>query len=130
MPRGLRTSTQCIAKLLVTGVLTGSKKNLGALYCAGSMTCAKLRCMATRRLSLPFDGRRAREQRERKGLTLADLEARCERAGRKITVSTLSRWETGVFGPTAARLMVLAAALDVDVDDLLTPNEDPTAECA
>lgn len=86
--------------------------------------------MATKRLSLPFDGRRAREQRERKGLTLADLETRCEKAGKRITVSTLSRWETGVFGPTAARLKVLATALDVEVDELLNQGEEPRAECA
>lgn len=86
--------------------------------------------MATKRLSLPFDGRRARERRERAGLTLADLEARCETVGRKITVSTLSRWETGVFGPTAARLKVLAVALDVEVDELLSTSDESQAECA
>ncbi|WP_101791103.1 helix-turn-helix domain-containing protein [Nonomuraea indica] len=84
-----------------------------------------------KRLKLPFDGDRAREARERRGFTLADLEGRCERAGMKITVSTLSRWETGVFGPTAARLEVLARALDVEVDALLNKSEEMTqAECA
>lgn len=83
-----------------------------------------------KRLRLPFDGERAREARERKGLTLADLERRCQNAGMKINVSTLSRWETGVFGPTAPRLRVLAAALDVEVDALLKKAEEVQAECA
>lgn len=83
-----------------------------------------------KQLKLPFDGGRARERRERSGLTLADLELRCEKAGLKITVSTLSRWETGVFGPTAARLAVLATALDVEVDALLSESEENKAECA
>ncbi|MEU6709901.1 helix-turn-helix transcriptional regulator [Nonomuraea sp. NPDC046802] len=84
-----------------------------------------------KRLKLPFDGGRAREVRERRGLTLAGLEDRCARAGMRITVSTLWRWESGVFGPTAARLGVLARALDVDVDALLTkPDEEAQAECA
>ena len=48
----------------------------------------------------------------------------------KITVSTLSRWETGVFGPTAARLAVLARALDVEVDALLSESDENKAECA
>ncbi|MEV6035959.1 helix-turn-helix transcriptional regulator [Nonomuraea sp. NPDC052116] len=84
-----------------------------------------------KRLQLPFDGKRAREVRERQGLTLADLEVRCERAGMRITVSTLCRWESGVFLPTAPRLRVLVRALDVDIDALLTkPEGTAQAECA
>lgn len=86
--------------------------------------------MAIRRLSLPFDGTRARRERERQGLTLADLTERCERAGLRIDRTTLSRWETGVFGPTAPRLKILAMALDVEVAELLTPTEEIKAECA
>lgn len=83
-----------------------------------------------KRLKLPFNGKRAREERERKGLTLADLAVRCEGAGMGITVSTLCRWETGVFGPTAPRLRILAKALDVEVDELLTKSDEKTqAEC-
>ncbi|TMS00111.1 helix-turn-helix transcriptional regulator [Nonomuraea basaltis] len=83
-----------------------------------------------KRLKLPFDGGLAREQRERRGFTLAELELRCEQAGTKIAASTLCRWETGVFGPTAARLAVLAIALDVDVDALLRNSDGSKAECA
>lgn len=86
--------------------------------------------MATRRLSLPFDGGRAREHRERRGLTLSDLADRCEAVGMRIDFTTLSRWETGVFGPTARRLTVLARALDVEIDDLLRVPDSVTAESA
>lgn len=82
--------------------------------------------MAIKRLSIPFDGTLARHERERQGLTLEDLAARCEKAGLKIDHSTISRWEAGIFGPTARRLKVLADALNVDVDDLcLTANSQP-----
>lgn len=85
--------------------------------------------MATRRLSLPFDGARARRERERQGLTLADLTERCARVGMRINRSTLHRWETGEFGPTAPRLKVLARALDIEITELLTPIDEIKAEC-
>ncbi|MFF4417001.1 helix-turn-helix domain-containing protein [Streptosporangium sp. NPDC001559] len=77
--------------------------------------------MASKRLSLPFNGQRARHERERQGLTLVALSERCGKAGRKFNHTTLSRWEAGAFVPSAPNLKVLATALDVKVDDLCSP---------
>lgn len=55
---------------------------------------------------------------------------RCEQAGERIDKSTLSRWESGVQGPTVRRLNVLARALNVDSDDLKTPLEKIRQESA
>lgn len=86
--------------------------------------------MANRRLSLPFDGQRARHERERQGLTLVTLAKRCGDAGQKVSHTTLSRWEAGDFLPSAPRLLVLAKALKVEVDDLCsTPVGTESAEC-
>jgi hypothetical protein len=81
--------------------------------------------MAIKRLSLPFNGALARRTRESQGLTLKALADRCEEAGLRIDHTTISRWENGVFGPTAPSLAVLAKALDVGTDDLCTePDEE------
>ncbi|WP_181871422.1 helix-turn-helix domain-containing protein [Sphaerisporangium album] len=76
------------------------------------------------RLSLPFDGLRARRERERQGLTLVALADRCAEAGRRFAHTTISRWESGDFGPTAPSVKVLADALGVTVDDLCTPADE------
>lgn len=80
--------------------------------------------MAYKRLALPFDGRRARELRERQGLTLKDLESRTEQAGDRISHTLLCRYEKGVYGPNARRLKVIATALNATIDDLLTPSSE------
>lgn len=74
--------------------------------------------MATKRLSLPFNGATARRTRESQGLTLKALSDRCEQAGQRIDHTTISRWENGVHGPTAPSLTVLSKALNVPVEDL------------
>ncbi|WP_326646574.1 helix-turn-helix domain-containing protein [Streptosporangium sp. NBC_01755] len=79
---------------------------------------------ATRSLSLPFNGLRARHFRERQGLTLTQLAKRCEEAGLRINHSTLSRYEADHFGPTVTRFRVLATALGVEPEDLCGPLPD------
>lgn len=79
--------------------------------------------MANTRLILPFDGLRLRHQRESRGLTLKALAARCRKLGKKrglsVSHTTIHRWESGVFYPSAPRLALVAAALEVDIDELL-----------
>lgn len=87
--------------------------------------------MAYKRLTLPFDGRKARTVRERRGLNLRDVVARTREAGTPIGLATLSRWENGIDTPNGARrLQVLAAALNCNIDDLLTPPSEAVKECA
>lgn len=74
--------------------------------------------MAIKRLSLPFSGALARRARESQGLTLRDVADRCEQADQRIDHTTISRWENGVFGPTAPSLLVLSKALNVEIDEL------------
>jgi transcriptional regulator with XRE-family HTH domain len=74
--------------------------------------------MAIKRLSLPFSGVLARRARENQGLTLRDVADRCEQADQRIDHTTISRWENGVFGPTAPSLSILARALDVEISEL------------
>lgn len=66
----------------------------------------------------------------RQGLTLRDLTDRCEQAGERISHTVLARWETGEFGPTPRRLLVLARALNITVDDLLTELDQVSQESA
>lgn len=83
-----------------------------------------------RRLSLPFDGEKARTARERQGLRLRDLSDRTEKAGDRIAVSLLCRYENGEYRPNARRLLILANALNCTIDDLLTPASENVRECA
>ncbi|GIH26000.1 hypothetical protein Aph01nite_43100 [Acrocarpospora phusangensis] len=91
---------------------------------------AATRRTRSRSLALNFDGSRARETRERQGLTIANLADRCEQAGQRIHHTTIYRWENGTFWPTAPRLKALAEALGVSIDDLLIPSGETRAESA
>jgi transcriptional regulator with XRE-family HTH domain len=75
--------------------------------------------MARTTLTLPFSGRKLRELRERHGWLQSDLEARCEQKGRRVARDRISRFETGRARPSAPALVTMAAALGVEVDDLL-----------
>lgn len=83
-----------------------------------------------RRISLPFNGAKARELRERQGLTLRDLEQRTEQAGDRIHFTIICHYEAGRRGPNPPRLKVLANALNCTIDDLLTTDGEVTRECA
>jgi transcriptional regulator with XRE-family HTH domain len=59
-------------------------------------------------------------ERRRQGLTLADLARRChERGDKNVDETALSRYERGEVRPGPNRLLILAQALGVTVDDLL-----------
>lgn len=90
--------------------------------CALLRTSAHVRycaVMARKRLNLPFDRHRLREQRELQGLTQTALAQRCIANGHRIDHTIISRLETGIFGPTPTRLKVLADALGLETADLL-----------
>lgn len=58
--------------------------------------------------------------RLRKGLTLRDVAQQCADHGQDVDFSTLARWEQGGWQPRSPRVLpVLAAVLDLSVDDLL-----------
>jgi transcriptional regulator with XRE-family HTH domain len=65
---------------------------------------------------------RLREIRKAKGLTLADVAARCDP---QTTAVTIGRLETGVRGLSVAWLERLAAALDVEPKQLIAHESDP-----
>jgi len=75
------------------------------------------------RLSLPFDGARLRTLRERRGLRQADLAQRCTDQGTSVSRFQVVRAETGKNMPTPATLAAFARALEIEIDDLLTPDE-------
>lgn len=82
--------------------------------------------MAKQELSLPFDGGLLRKHRERGGYLQSDLAQRCEELGHKVDRSRISQLENGVYKPLPPLLSVLARALNVEIDDLLAPDEELT----
>lgn len=80
------------------------------------------------RLSLPFDGDRLRALRERRGFRQADLAQRCTDQGTSVSRFQVVRAETGKNMPTPATLAAFARALDIEIDDLLTPEMVPASE--
>lgn len=77
-----------------------------------------------------FDPVRVRAVREGQELTLKDVSERCAKAGDRIHISILSRYESGAYGPTWSRMKVLARALNCRIDDLLTPTDEVRRESA
>lgn len=73
--------------------------------------------IAVVRSGVPIDGTRLRELRERQGWTQAELAKRA-----RSHAQAISDYETGQHGPLAPVLERTAAALGVDVEDLLPPR--------
>jgi transcriptional regulator with XRE-family HTH domain len=69
--------------------------------------------------SLPFSGTKLANLRARKGLTNDQLSQRCGELGYPVTHSTLGKIERGIHLPSPGLPPVLAAALDVELDELL-----------
>lgn len=71
---------------------------------------------------------------------MAELSDRTEKAGLRVGISTLHRWEVGDFVPRVPRLRILVVALNTDkkdgrlrnisIDDLLTPADEIRRESA
>lgn len=76
--------------------------------------------MANQPISLPFDRHKLRTWRERRGLNQSALADRCEALGHKVTRYQITKIETGRNGPRPAVLAILAKALDLEIDDLLS----------
>lgn len=79
--------------------------------------------MVKQSISLPFDGAKLREHRERAGLHHSDLANRCEQVGHKVDRSRLSQLENGGGKPSPPLLRALTEALGISVDDLLAKPE-------
>jgi transcriptional regulator with XRE-family HTH domain len=62
-----------------------------------------------------------RRARLRKGWTLRDVESRCAELGTPVDNGNVSKYERGEVQPVPRTLLVIAQALDVDVDSLLLP---------
>lgn len=75
--------------------------------------------MARTALALPFSGAKLRELRERAGLTQQDLADASSAAGKPLTRTQITKWETNVNRPTAPGLRALTVALGCRIDDLL-----------
>ncbi len=80
--------------------------------------------MAKQPLSLPFDGAKLREHRQRAGLLHVDLAELCKTVGHTVDRSRISQLENGVGKPSPPLLRALTEALGITVDDLLTPEEE------
>lgn len=62
--------------------------------------------------------------RLRKGWTVRDVSQRCRELGTPVDFSLYSRYERGPTYPGPGRLAAIAAALDLDVEDLLLDRGD------
>lgn len=77
--------------------------------------------MAKRTLRLPFSRIRLTEIREKKGLSITALAARCTEQGHAVSRAAIGHIENNLNGPSPELLAALAQALEVPVDDLLDP---------
>lgn len=85
--------------------------------------------MAKTENSLPFDGERLRQHRERNGLLQEDVARLCGEAGHKVDRSRISQLERG-DKPSPPLLVILAKVFDIEVDDLLTQKDELSQESA
>ena len=69
----------------------------------------------------------ALQARLRKGWTQRQVSERCKELGREVNNSNLSKYERGEYAPSPPFLAVLAQALDLTVDDLITLREEDMA---
>ncbi|GAB3433063.1 helix-turn-helix domain-containing protein [Actinophytocola sediminis] len=83
--------------------------------------------MAHGRLSTAFDGDSLRKLRERGGMSLRALAARCKTAGTPVSDSQLSKIERGVCRPRPALMATLATVLEVKVNALIQQDKDQAA---
>lgn len=77
-----------------------------------------------------FDGERARETRNKQGISLRDLEDRTSKLGERIPFTILCRYEKGEYGPSEQRLRILAAALNTTPNNLLMTDDENRQESA
>lgn len=86
--------------------------------------------MARTPISLPFDGSRLRTARERAGYSQEDLAKLCTKQGTCVSRFQVVRAEGGRYKPQARVLAAFVRALNIKLDDLLTPGEGVKRECA
>lgn len=72
-------------------------------------------------------GEKLRRARLRKGWTLRDVTAHTAGLGRQVDYGNISAYERGLQRPNPGTLLVLARALDLDMDDLLDGGQDGRA---
>lgn len=70
---------------------------------------------------VPIDVEKLRRARLRKGWTTRDISGRCAELGTPVPYGTYAYYERGAALPPPRRLLVIAQALEVEVDDLLLP---------
>ena len=75
-------------------------------------------------LRLPFDGKRLRVARLRANYTQEDLARRCTEQGTQVSRFQVVRAENGRFMPQPEVLDAFVKALDIPLDELLTPMKD------
>jgi transcriptional regulator with XRE-family HTH domain len=72
-------------------------------------------------VTLPFSGERLRDVRERAGVSIGDLAARCAALNHPVSKVHISRVERGKCRPSAPLLKAFRLALEVELDALLDP---------
>ncbi|WP_084516535.1 helix-turn-helix domain-containing protein [Microtetraspora niveoalba] len=78
--------------------------------------------------TLPFDRKRLREWRERRGYHQSDLAQRCTDQGTPVSVFQVSRAEVGKSKPQAHVVVAMARALQIELDELLSTPVDENQE--
>ncbi|MFD9948155.1 helix-turn-helix transcriptional regulator [Nonomuraea sp. NPDC059023] len=86
--------------------------------------------MARKLLRLPFDGNRLRAAREDAGYRQQDLADLCTEQGTPVSRFQVVRAESGKYMPQLEVLEAFVRALNVEIDDLLTPRDAIKSECA
>lgn len=81
--------------------------------------CGNVPHMGRTSISLPFNGQKLLELRQRRGWFQIDLETACKAAGHRVTRDRISRYERGDALPSPRVLKALADGLNVPVDELL-----------
>jgi len=70
-----------------------------------------------------FDGKKMKQARKRKGLSVFALAAELYGAGHPRSTPTLRAWEAGARQPRVNDLAMLAKMLDVGIPDLMRPMD-------
>lgn len=81
-------------------------------------------------LDLPFDGRKLRRARVQARLTQDALAQLCSDQGTPVSRFQVVRAESGKYRPLPDVLDAFMRALNIKVDDLLTPDEEIRLESA
>ena len=75
-------------------------------------------------IDVPATGKRIRQLRIESGMTIADLQKACG-----VTAAAVCKWQRGETMPSIDNLVILAALLDVTLDDIVVVGKSAVRKC-